>query len=80
MIPPSGKKSVPRNTHVAAASSAPRIVEISQIFGNCHSTGLRAYGALSYAIAIVPRSANRAINTMSSARIVSFRMIMDSVK
>jgi hypothetical protein len=37
----------------------------TQIFGSCHSTGLGAYGALSYAMAIVATSAKSARKTTS---------------
>ena len=80
MIPPLSKNNVARNIQVAPAKSMPRTVETTHILGSCHSTGARAYGALSYAIAMVPRSAKSAMNTMRSARILSLSMIMDNVK
>lgn len=50
-----------------------------QTLGNCHSTGLRADCALSYAIARVARSANRARKTIRSTRMVSLRDCQGSV-
>jgi len=47
------------------------------ILGNCHSTGCSEYGALSYAMAIVPKSAKRAMNTISSTRMVSLSTIIE---
>jgi hypothetical protein len=43
------------------------MVEIIQTFGSCHSTGWRAYGARSYAMAMVAMSAKMA-RKLGSAR------------
>lgn len=49
-----------RIIQVPPAKMKPRIVDMIQTFGNCHSTGCRAYGARSYAIAMVATSAKMA--------------------
>lgn len=47
MKPPFGRNSEARITQVAMASRAPKVTEIIQILGNCHSTGRASKCALS---------------------------------
>lgn len=47
MKPPFGRNNEARIIQVARASRAPRVTEIIQIFGNCHSTGRASKCALS---------------------------------